>query len=90
VVRLKARSSKHQQCGIFDTIAQDQVQAAAGHDIGVAPEDAGRDILYLHDIEQTQFARKRRRASTLRDAMNIGPPVVLEEGRWDDGRGVGI
>jgi hypothetical protein len=56
VVRLKARSSKHQQCGIFDTIAQDRVQAAAGHDIGVAPEDAGRDILYLHDIEQTQFA----------------------------------
>jgi hypothetical protein len=34
--------------------------------------------------------RKRRRASTLRDAMKIGPPVVLEEGRWDDGRGVGI
>jgi hypothetical protein len=32
---------------------------------------------------------KRRRASTLRDAMKIGPPVVLE-GRWDDGRGVGI
>jgi transposase-like protein len=34
--------------------------------------------------------RKRRGASTLRDAMKIGPPVVLEEGRWDDGRGVGI
>jgi hypothetical protein len=34
--------------------------------------------------------RKRCRASTLRDVMKIVPPVVLEEGRQGDGKGVGI
>ena len=32
------------------------MQTAAGHDIGVAPKNAGRDFLHLHDIEQAQFA----------------------------------
>ena len=34
--------------------------------------------------------RKRGRSGTLRNARKIGPPVVLEEGRQRDGRGVGI
>jgi hypothetical protein len=34
--------------------------------------------------------RKRCDGSTLRNAMKIGPPVVLEEGRQRDGSGVGI
>jgi hypothetical protein len=50
------RSSKHQQGGIFDAIPQDRMQAAAGHDVGIAPQNASRDFLYLHDIEQAQFA----------------------------------
>jgi hypothetical protein len=54
--RVTVRSSKHQQGGIFDTIPQDRVQVAACYDICIAPEDAGRDVLYLHDIEQAQFA----------------------------------
>ena len=36
------------------------------------------------------FNGKRCDGSTLRNAMKIGPPVVLEEGRQSDGRGVGI
>ena len=36
------------------------------------------------------YNRKRCDGSTLRNAMKIGPPVVLEEGRQSDGRGVGI
>ena len=35
-------------------------------------------------------ARKRCDGSTLRDAIKIGPPVVLEEGRQRDANGVGI
>ena len=33
---------------------------------------------------------ERCRASTLRDVMRIGPPVVLEKGRQCDGNGAGI
>ena len=54
---------------------------------------AHHDLTTLAVIEQAlsiPMKRKRCDGSTLRDAMKIGPSVVLEEGRWDDGRGVGI
>ena len=58
---------------------------------GGASSAKGEIMRYLAEIAWAPDAiRKRRRASSLRDAMKIGPPVVLEEGRWDDGRGVGI
>ena len=34
--------------------------------------------------------RKRGRGSTLREAMKIGPPVVLQRGRQGDGSCVGV
>jgi hypothetical protein len=53
--------------------------------------------LFLFDITRMaenvaleRVCRKRGRGSTLRGARKIEPPVVLEEGRQGDGRGVGI
>jgi hypothetical protein len=50
--------------------------------------------LYIAEIQdlasKMKIVSKRGRSSTLRNAMKIGPPVVLEEGRQRDASGVGI
>ncbi len=52
--------------------------------------DIKKDKVADFKSNQMALCSKRCRASTLRDAMKIVPPVVLEEGRQSDGRGVGI
>jgi hypothetical protein len=56
----------------------------------VGLQGAADCVAALDDRERYGVKGKRGRSSTLRNAIKIGPPVVLEEGRQRDASGVGI
>lgn len=59
------------------------------HLVMALPSDDGPIAFAVKKAEWLPVEGKRCRASTLRDALKIGPPVVLEEGRQRNGSDIG-
>jgi hypothetical protein len=76
--------SLHHSPGVYAILVGSGLSHAAGIPTG------WEITLNLVSRLATLDGGKRGRRGTLRNARKIGPPVVLEEGRQRDGRGVGI